>query len=74
MEDDRVKTDAVEEAQAVGELVDLVEDGAANLDDGELGGVRRVGRRGKDAEVPLDLSLRADGVEQPSDGVLWAGV
>ena len=70
MEDDRVEADSVQEAETVRELLNLVEDCAANLDHSELGRVRRVGRGGKDAEVPLDLALRADGVEQPGNGVL----
>ena len=36
MKDDRVEADAVEEAEVDGELVDIVENGTADLDDGEL--------------------------------------
>lgn len=39
MENDGVEADTVQEAQAVSELVNLVEDSSANLDDGELGRV-----------------------------------
>jgi hypothetical protein len=39
MEDDRVEADTVEEGEGKRELVDLVQDGAADLDDRELGGV-----------------------------------
>jgi hypothetical protein len=72
MEDDRVKADAIEEGEGKRELVDLVEDGAADLDDRELGRVVGVRGGGEDAEVALDLFLRADRVEQARDGVLNA--
>ncbi len=39
MEDDRVEANTVEEAEVEGELVYLVKNGAADLDDGELCGV-----------------------------------
>ena len=42
MKDDRVEADAVEEAEVDGELLYVVEDGTANLDDGEFGGMGRV--------------------------------
>ena len=42
MENDGIETNAVEEAQAVGKFVDLVEDSSANLDDGKLRGIGRV--------------------------------
>jgi hypothetical protein len=70
VENDRVESDTIEEAQAMGELVNLVEDSAADLDDSELGGVRRVGRGGEDTEVPLDLAFCADRVEKTGDGIL----
>lgn len=44
MQHNRVKPDAIEEAEAVSKLVQLVEDRATNLDDGKFGGVGRVGR------------------------------
>lgn len=37
MENNGVKTDAVEEGKTEGELVDLVENGTSDLDDGKLG-------------------------------------
>ena len=39
VEDDGIEADAVEEAEVDCELVDVVEDGAADLDDGEFCGV-----------------------------------
>ncbi len=39
MENNGVEADTVEEAEVEGELVYLVKDGAADLDDGELCGV-----------------------------------
>jgi hypothetical protein len=72
MKDDRVKADAIEEGEGKRELVDLVEDGAADFDDRELGGMVGVRGGGEDAEVALDLLLRADRVEQARDGVLSA--
>ena len=70
MDDNGVKADPVEEAQAQGELVELVEHGAANLDHCELGRLRRVRRCAKDAQVPLDLALCTNRVQQPRDRVL----
>lgn len=43
MEHDGVKTDTVQEAQAKSQFIQLREYGASNLDDGKLGGLRRVG-------------------------------
>ena len=70
MENDRVKADTVEEAEVDGELFDVVEDRAADLDDGEFCGVGGVCRGGEDAKVAFDLALGTDGVEEASDGVL----
>ena len=42
VKNDRVETDAVEEAEVDGELLYVVEDGASDLDDCELCGVGRV--------------------------------
>ena len=39
MEDDRVEADAIEEAEIDGEFIYIVEDGTADLDDGEVCGV-----------------------------------
>ena len=70
MENDRVETDAVEEAKVDGELFNLVEDGASNFDDGEFCGVGGIGRRGEDAEVAFDFTLSTDRIEKAGDGVL----
>jgi hypothetical protein len=72
MKDNGVETDTVKEAQAKSELLDLVQDGAANFNDSEL--CRMVGmRRGREnTEIPLDLLFGANGVEQSGDSVLGA--
>ena len=70
MQDDWVKANTIEEAETRGEFVDLVEHGTADLDDSKFRRVRRVGGRGKDAKVTLDLALGTDGVQQTSDSVL----
>lgn len=70
MENDGIETNAVEEAEVDGELINLVEDGATDFDDGKFGGVGGVGRRGEDAEVAFNFTLGADGIEEASDGIL----
>jgi len=42
MENDRVKSDLVQETQGEGQLVDVVEHSTADLDEGELGGLGRM--------------------------------
>lgn len=51
------------------ELVQLVEHGTANLDDGELCGVGGIRRGREDTQVPLDLAFGTDRVEEAGDGV-----
>lgn len=47
----------------MGEVVQLVQHGSTDLDDGELGGLRWMRRGREDAEVALDLLLGTDGVK-----------
>ena len=70
MQDNRIETDTVEEAQGVGKLVNLVEDGTANLDNSKFSGVGRIRGGREDAEVAFDLTLRADRVQEAGDSVL----
>jgi hypothetical protein len=70
MQYDRVQSHTVQERQRERKLIDLVEHRASDFDDGELGGVVRVGGGAEDAQVALDLLFGPDGVEQPGDGVL----
>jgi hypothetical protein len=70
VENDGVKADAVEEAKAEGQFVDLIEHGATDFNDGKLGGLRRVRRGGEDAQMAFDLPLGPDRVQQPSNSVL----
>ena len=44
MEDDGVESNTVQEADAEGQLIQLVENGTSDFDDGELGGLRNIGR------------------------------
>jgi len=70
MEHNGVQPDTVQKAQTEGQLLDLVKDSASNFDDGKFSWLRRVGRRGEDSEVSLDLALGSDGVQQTGNGVL----
>jgi hypothetical protein len=63
MQYDRVQSDTVQEREREGKLVDLVKDGTSDFDDGELGGVVRVGGGAEDAQVALDLLFGPDRVE-----------
>lgn len=74
MEDDGVETDAIEEGEVRGELLYLVEHGAADLDDSELCRVGAVGGAGEDTEVALDFALSTNGVEQAGDSILSGGM
>lgn len=74
MQNYRIKTNAVEEGERESELVDLVQNSATNLDDGEL---RRLGgmRRGAEyAEIALYFTLGANGIKKTSDCVLARGL
>jgi hypothetical protein len=62
MEYYRVEADAIQEAQTEGQFIYLIQHSSSNLDDGELGRLRRVRGGGKYAEVSLDLSLGSNGV------------
>ena len=44
-----VESNPVQETDADGQLIQLVEDGTSDFDDGELCWFRGIGRRGKDA-------------------------
>jgi hypothetical protein len=63
---------ALEEGEGKRQLVDLIGDGAAYLDDRELDGLVGVRGDGEDAEVELDVTLRDDKVQQACDGMLYA--
>ena len=77
MENDRVKADAVEETEAVSKLVYLVEYRTTDLDDGKLGGVGGIRRRREDAQITLDLTFGANGIQKAGycileqDGSQW---
>lgn len=43
MQDDGVESDTVQEADAEGQLIQLVENGTSDFYDGELGGLRHIG-------------------------------
>lgn len=65
VDDDRVETDAVEEVEREGERLHVVgQDGAANLDDGE------VSRGGEDLEVAANFAAGSERVEEANDGLL----
>ena len=70
MKNDGVETDAVEEAKVDGELFNLVENCASDLDDGDFCGMGSVGGRGEDTEVAFNFALGTDGIEEASDGIL----
>ena len=70
MEDNGVEADPIEEAQAEGQLVELVENGTSDLDDGEFCRVRGICRGGEDTEVALYFTFCADRIKQTGDGIL----
>ena len=70
VEHDGVEAHTVEEAQAQSKLVQLIKHSSSDLNDGELGGMRGMRGRGKNAEIALNLLLGSDRVKQPSNGVL----
>lgn len=70
MEHDRVEADAIKEAEAERELLDLVKDSTTNFDDCKFGRVVRMGGGRENAKIALDLFLSADGIQQTGDGVL----
>ena len=65
-----VQPNAVQEAQAEGELVEFAKDSTADFDDSELGGMRRVRRRGEDTQVTLHLAFRTDRVQKAGNRFL----
>ena len=70
MEHDGVEANTIEEAQAMGKFLDLVENSSANFDDSKLGRIGRIRGRRKDAEVAFDFTLSSNGIEKASDSVL----
>jgi hypothetical protein len=63
MEDDGVEPNAVQEAQTQSQLIELCEDSTSDLDNSELGGLRRVRRGRENPEMALDLALGSDRIE-----------
>lgn len=62
VQNDRVESNTVQEADTEGQFIQLVEDGTSDFDDGEFCGLRRIGGRGKDAQVAFDFTLGANRV------------
>lgn len=73
MDNDRVESDTVEEAQAESKLVKVIEHSTANFDDSEFCGLGGVGRRGENTKVALDFTFGTDRVEEASNGILVKG-
>jgi len=63
VEDDGVEPNAVQEAQAQRQLIELREDSTPNLDYSELGRLRRVRRGRENAEMPLDFAFGSDRIQ-----------
>ena len=57
VQDDGVESNAVQEADTEGQLIQLVEDGTSNFDDGEFCRLGGIGGRGEDAQVAFDFTL-----------------
>ena len=70
VQDDGVESNTIQETNADGQFIQLVEDGTSDFDDGEFGGLRRIGRRGEDAQMAFDLALGPNGVQKPGDCLL----
>ena len=70
VENDGVESNTVQEAEADGQFLQLVEDGTSNFDDGELCGFGGIGRRGEDAQVAFDLTLGSNRVQESSNRLL----
>jgi hypothetical protein len=62
--DERGESDAIVNGDGKRELVDLIEDSATDLDDHAFGGLFGVRGYGVNAEVELDPTIRAEGVQQ----------
>lgn len=70
MKYDRIQSNSVEEAQTVGKLVNLIENGTTNLDDSEFGRVGGIGRGRENAQVTFNFTFGTNGVEETGDSVL----
>ena len=70
MEDDRVETEAVKEAEAKSKLLEVVEDSASNFDDCKFCRLGWVGGGRENAQVTFDLTFGTEGVEQARNCVL----
>ena len=70
MEDDGIESNTVQEAEAECQLIRLVENGTSDFYDGELGGLRGIGGRGKDAQMAFDFALGPNRVQKSSDCLL----
>lgn len=70
MEDNGVEAQAVEEAKAEGELLEVIEDCTTNFDDSKFCGLGWVRGGRKDAKVTLDFTFRTERVKQAGDSIL----
>lgn len=73
MKNNGVKANSVEECEAESQLIHIIEHCSADLDNSELGRLRRVGGRSEYPKVTFDLSFRSNGVQQTSNGILHQG-
>jgi hypothetical protein len=62
MEHYRVEANTIQEAQAEGQFIYLIQYSSSDLDNGELGRLRRMRGGGEYAEVSLHLSLGSNGI------------
>ena len=67
-----VESNAIQETNTEGQLIELVENGTSDFDDGELGRLGGIGRRREDAQVTFDLTLGSNRVQKSGDGFLEA--
>ena len=70
MEDNGVKTHAVEEAKTESKLLEIIEDRTTNFDDSKFGRLGRVRGRRKDAKVTLHFTFRTERIEEAGDRIL----
>lgn len=70
MKNDRIQSNTIQKAETQSKFIKLVQNSSANLYDRKFSGLNRIGGRGEDPQVTLDLALAAERVEQSCYGVL----
>lgn len=70
VKNDGIESNAVEEAKACREFIELSEYGTSNFDNGKLGGLRWMSRGREYAQVAFNFALGSDRIKKAGDRVL----